>query len=79
MAYKLDFDCYDAFWEPNWSWYGNTIYGENDDCYIMPYTNYYSYEAATDDASIYVGSNTKYIKNLRVTKIVYSDGSIWTR
>ena len=68
-AFKVQFDCYDTFGS-----------------YINDYYDYYY----CDDASLPSGEDevyewsctpydTDYIKNIRVTQVVYSDGSMWYR
>ncbi len=68
-AFKIQFQCYDTF--------SNSI---------KDYNSYYY----CDDAELYSGEsmtyywegtpyNTDYIKNIRVTQVVYSDGTSWYR
>lgn len=73
-AFKIQFDCYDAFGAPSRAYDGSyTFRGYSDSEELAPL----DYTQAT--WTLYVQDNTKTIRNIRITQIMFSDGTSWGR
>lgn len=72
-AFKLTFDCYDAFGNPSrWTSYSSHTYnGYVNNLYFEPMDSSLWYW------TLYLQESTTNIRNIRITEIVFADGSKW--
>lgn len=72
-AFKLTFDCYDAFGNPSrWTSYSSNTY--------EGYVNSLQFEPMDDGTwywTLYLQESTTNVQNMRITEIVFTDGTKW--
>lgn len=74
-AFKLTFDCYDAFGNPSrWtSYHSNRYEGYMNSIEFAPMSRETYYW------TLYLQESTTNVQNMRITEVVYADGSKWVR
>ena len=74
-AFKLTFDCYDAFGDPaRWTSYSSNAYNG-----YMNNIQFAPMEAESYYWTLYLQDSTTNLRNMRITEIVFADGSKWVR
>lgn len=72
VAFLVEYECYDAYLYPNDGYYGFNYYGGVSELQLYPTESDY---ITMDLSKKFPG--TKYIRNIKITKVIYDDGTYW--